>query len=128
MAILRIGAPSGAPHYFTLLRNTAHANVTHLFREKDELLPAENSLTVVPGFIGAYPNAIYSLAASDLPVFEAAIRGLASESDYRAMADRFAIRRTAPAFWAASDALHDAYQASVPLEAGLFDYSRFENR
>ena len=82
----------------------------------------------MPGFIGAYPNAIYSVSASDLPAFEATIRSLASESDYRKLADRFAIRRTASAFWAASDGLHDAYQAAAPVEAGLFDYSRLENR
>lgn len=128
MAIVRVEGRSGAPRYFTLLRNTAHANVTHLLREKDELLPADNSLTLVPGFIGAYPNAIYSVPERELPAFEAAIRSLASESDYRKLADRFAIRRTFAAFWATSDALHDAYQALVPLEAGLFDYSRLENR
>ena len=32
-----------------------------------ELLPAENTLTVVPGFIGAYPNAIYRVRRADLP-------------------------------------------------------------
>ncbi len=85
-------------------------------------------MTVVPGFIGAYPNAIYSLKPDELPAFTQALARLASESDYRAFADRFAVRRTAGDFWAASDKLHDAYQAWAPLEAGLFDYGRFENR
>jgi hypothetical protein len=38
------------------------------------------------------------------------------------------IRRTSPAFWAASDALVDAYAQWSPLEAGLFDYNRLDNR
>ena len=83
---------------------------------------------MVPGFIGAYPNAIYRVPARELPAFEAALRGLASEADYRALADRYAVRRTSPAFWAASDALYQAYRAAAPQEAGLFDLSRFENR
>jgi hypothetical protein len=92
------------------------------------LVPAENTLTVVPGFIGAYPNAMYRVQDNELPALEAAVRGLASEADYRALAGRFAIRRTADGFWAASDALHGAYRQSAPLEAGLFDYNRLENR
>ncbi len=128
MSVLRVEGAGATPRYFTLVRNTAHTNVTHLVREKKALLPADNSLTVVPGFIGAYPNAFYRIDVADLPAFEKALRALASEQDYRALADRFAVRRTSPQFWATSDALHDAYRAALPLEAGLFDYNRFENR
>ncbi len=126
--VLRVDDPPRAPLYFSLLRDTGHANVSHLLERKSELLPDENTLTVVPGFIGAYPNAIYHAAPVELPAFVAAIGRLASEADYRRLADRFAIRRTSPAFWAASDAMIDAYAKGVPLEAGLFDYNRLENR
>jgi hypothetical protein len=126
--VLRVDDPPRAPQYFSLLCDTGHANVSHLLEKKTELLPDENTLTVVPGFIGAYPNAIYRVAPAELPAFAAAIGKLASEADYRAFADRFAIRRTNPAFWAASDAMTDAYAKSAPLEAGLFDYNRLDNR
>jgi len=128
MSVLRIDGLAGGPRHFTLLRNTAHANVAHLARETSELLPDENTLTVVPGFIGAYPNAIYRSRVGELPALRAAVAGLASEADYRKLADRFAVRRTDPQFWAASDALHDAYGAWAPLEAGQFDYNRLQNR
>ena len=111
MVVLQVDRAAGAPQYFSLLRDTAHANVAHLVREAANLVPADNRLTVVPGLLGAYPNAIYRVSERDLPALETAIRGLASEADYRALADRFAIRRTSPAFWAASDALHEAYRA-----------------
>jgi hypothetical protein len=128
VSFLRVDAPGRPAQYFTLLRDTAHSNVAHLFREKSELLPAENRLTVVPGFIGAYPNAMYRVTPSELPALTAAIAGLGAEADYRRLADRFAVRRTNPAFWASSDALIDAYALWAPLEAGLFDYGRLENR
>jgi hypothetical protein len=128
LVFVRVEEPARPAQYFTLIRNTAHSNVTHLFEEKNELLPAENTLTVVPGFIGAYPNAIYRVGRAELPALAAAIRGLGSEDDYRKLADRFVIRRTDPAFWAASDAMNDAYTQSRPLEAGLFDLNRLENR
>jgi hypothetical protein len=128
MSVLRIEGGPGGGRYVTLLRNTAHANVAHLAREKSELLPEENTLTVVPGFIGAYPNALYRADVEELPALRQAIAGLASEADYRRLADRFAVRRTSPSFWAASDALHEAYRAWAPHEAGVFDYNRLQNR
>ena len=39
-----------------------------------------------------------------------------------------AVQSRSPEFWAASDALHEAYARWSPLESGLFDYSRLENR
>jgi|GEM_PF-6437970 len=123
---MRLDDPAGPSRYFTLLRNTGHSNVTHLADEMEELRPQENTLTVVPGFIGAYPNALYVAPRDALPEFTAAVRGLASEEDYRALADRFAIRRTHPQFWTYSDALQDTYARLTPIEAGLFDYNRLE--
>jgi hypothetical protein len=128
VAFLRVDDPPRAPRWFTLLRDTAHSNVSNLLFEEKRLLPGENALTVVPGFIGAYPNAIYRARRAELPALAATIGALASEDDYRRFADRFAVRRTDPAFWAMSDAMTDAYARSFPLEAGLFDYNRLENR
>jgi hypothetical protein len=127
-SVLRLDEPDGTTRWFSLLRNTAHSNVTHLMDEKAALLPDENTLTVVPGFIGAYPNALYVVPRAQLPEFTAAVEGLASESDYRALVGRFGIRRTNPAFWSYSDALQDAYAQLSEGGAALLDYNRFENR
>ena len=127
-AVLRVDEPPRPARYFTLLRNTGHSNVCHVFTEGQEILPRENTLTVVPGFIGAYPNALYAVERGALPGLRTAIGTLSSESDYRALADRYAIRRSRPDFWTHSDALQDAHTAWSPLEAGLFDYNRLENR
>jgi hypothetical protein len=127
-SFLRVDDPAGPARYFTLIRNTGHSNVTHLIRESATLLPDENTLTVVPGFIGAYPNTLYVVPRASLREFIDGVRALASEPDYRALADRFAIRRTHPAFWTHSDALQEAYVRMAPGEAGLFDYNRLENR
>jgi hypothetical protein len=126
--VLRVDAAPNAPQYFSLLRNTGHRNVSHLMREKGELVPDEDTLTVVPGFIGAYPNAILHATPAELPALTAALGTLASQADYGRFADRFVIRRTSAAFWPASDALAAAYKQWSPLEAGLFDYNRLDNR
>jgi hypothetical protein len=126
--VLWIDDSPRAPQYFSLLRDTGHSNVSTLLKEKSALRPDENTLTVVPGFIGAYPNAIFRTTVAELPALTASIATLSAEADYRALADRFVVRRTSPAFWAASDALAEAYKRWSPLEAGLFDYNRLDNR
>ena len=128
VAFLEVDDPPGPARYFTLLRNTGHSNVSHVFSEGQEVLSDEDTLTVVPGFIGSYPNALYAVSRAKLTHLAEAIRRLSSEDDYRALAERFALRRSNRSFWAHSDALHDAYARSAPAEAGLFDYSRLENR
>jgi Fatty acid cis/trans isomerase (CTI) len=128
MSILRIDRKGNPPLYLSLLRNTGHANLTHFLLEKRALLPVENTLTVVRGVVGAYPNAIYRMNEDAVPAFEAAIRTLQTEQDYQRLADRYAVRRTSSEFWAISDALHQFYQSSNAVDAGILDYNRLENR
>jgi hypothetical protein len=127
-AALVVEAPGAAPATFSLLRNTAHATVSQLIGERRELRPEENTLTLVPGIIGAYPNAFLRVSPAQLPALAEAIRGLKSEADYTAFAERYAVRRTAPDFWAVSDGLVDRYRRDQPLQAGVLDLNRYENR
>jgi hypothetical protein len=128
MVSVRIEDPPRAPRYFTLLRNTGHLSVSSLLREGRELAPAENTMTVVPGFIGAYPSAIYRLQRSEIKALAVAIGSLSAEEDYRALADRYVVRRSNPQFWQASDELQEAHLQFSPIGSGLLDYNRLENR
>ncbi len=101
---------------------------TVLLRESAALAPGEQTLTVVPGFIGAYLNALMRSTVAELPALARRIGTLRSEADYRALADLHAIRRTDSGFWAASDARMQAYREWGPAEAGLLDYGRLQNR
>ncbi|MGA9032063.1 MAG: fatty acid cis/trans isomerase, partial [Sulfuricaulis sp.] len=127
-AFLTVRDRDGREYHFTVLRNSAHLNVAAPFGEKKRRVPAEDRLLVVEGFAGAYPNAFYHVELTDLPQFAHTVQSLGSEADYQAMMARFGIRRTDVRFWAHSDSLHAAYRAWASREAGLFDYSRIENR
>jgi hypothetical protein len=128
LILLRVDDLPDAPRYFTLLRNTGHGSVSSLLREGRELRPRENTLTVVQGFIGAYPNAIYRVRPAELPALAKAIGEVSSAADYRALADRYAVRRTDPRFWQVSDDLQAAHLTLAPISAGILDYNRLENR
>ena len=127
-AFLTVADAAGREHHFTLLRNSAHSNISELFDEENRRLPDEDTLTLVPGFLGAYPNAFFKLEAGQLPWLVKLAGSLKSEADYAVLASHFAIRRSDGRFWRHSDALHEAYRNAYPVEAALFDYNRFENR
>ncbi len=122
------GMPGGPDARFTLLRESGRSNVSHLFKEKQALRPEEDTLTVVAGLVGAYPNALYRVDRKRLPDLITAIITLENEADYAALLDRFGVRRSDPAFWEYSDDLFAAFEALSPVEAGRFDFNRLENR
>ena len=127
-SFLTVRGADGHERHYTLIRNSAHSNISELFSEQERRLPDEDSLLVARGFIGAYPNAFYRVPSNELASFVSLISNLRSEQEYAELAERFAVRRTDGRFWAHSDALYDAYRRAEPVEAALFDYNRFENR
>ena len=126
--ILTVHDAKGISHYFTLLRNSGHSNVAELFNEVDRRLPNEDTLTVANGFIGAYPNAFYDLTTDQLPAFVKTVTDMSTVADYSRLMDRYGIRRTDPRFWSQSDEIDAAHKLFSPVEAGLYDFNRFENR
>jgi hypothetical protein len=110
----------------TVLRDSARTNVSQIFGEEHRRRESEDTLSVVNGFLGAYPNALFAISRPELAEFVDAVERLATPSDYVALRRRFGVSRTDPKFWAYSDAISDEYRTAAPLEAGLFDYNRLD--
>lgn len=128
VAFVHVSDASGADGVYSIIHNNAYLNNAQLFGEERRRLPVEDYLTVVRGFIGSYPNIFFQVPASELADFVAAIETMQNEADYAQLVSRFGVRRTAPGFWELSDTLHDNYRQRQPVEAGLFDLNRYENR
>jgi hypothetical protein len=114
--------------YFTILRDTGHTNVAHLFHEDDRRRPSEDRLTVLRGFVGAYPNVLFSVPRDNLSDFVDKLTKLDGAPAYDTLMATYGMRRTNPSFWALSDRMHEAYRRDQPRDAGLFDYNRLEDR
>jgi hypothetical protein len=127
-SILRVDDATGKRIYFTLLHNKSYSNISQLLNGNERRRPAEDNLTVVPGIIGAYPNAFFKTTTVTLGEFVDQFASLQSEADYDALLDNFGIRRTNPDFWAFSDALQRDYLQIEPVTGAILDYNRFENR
>jgi hypothetical protein len=118
----------GGKEVFTLLKNTGHSNISSLLAEDDNLLPEEDYLTLVSGIVGSYPSALFRVNEFRLQQFVEQLTTMEDEEDYEKLADSFAIRRTDDSFWRHSDELHHWFNNHQPLQAGLLDYNRLENR
>ncbi len=110
---------------YTLVRDSGYSNIAQLFEETERRLPGEDALTVVPGFLGAYPNYFLVLNEKEMPLFARSVAGLESAEDYAALVKRWGVQRSDPWFWRISDKFHDMLLAEQPLEGGLLDYNRY---
>lgn len=128
IVMLMIESQQGEQQLFTLLHNNAHTNISSLFDEESNRDYAHDDLTLVRGVIGSYPAAYLSLKEDQIPTLVNMIKNMQSEEDYVKLLDAFAIRRSNSEFWSFSDSVHHWYKQDQPIEFGLLDYNRFENR
>jgi hypothetical protein len=126
-SFLEVIDEGGEAHYFTLLRDSAHTNVAYLFGEQRRRRPAEDSIDVLRGFVGAYPNALFRVDQAQLASFVENVARLTEVDAYAALRARYGIRRTNPTFWQHSDRMQAAQQQLEPLEGGLLDYNRLDD-
>jgi hypothetical protein len=123
-----IVADGAGEQLYTIVRDSAHYHVASLFSEARYRLPAEDELTVVPGVIGSYPNAVFRLQRTELPGFVASVAALNNGRDYGALVARYGVTRTNPGFWIVADTLQQRYAETEPLTSGVLDLSRLESR
>jgi hypothetical protein len=91
--------------------------MSSLLSEESNLLPEEDTLTVVSGILGYYLSVYLTVSANQL-----------TEQDYAQWLDIYGMRRTDPGFWSHSDTIQQLNAQQQPIHAGLLDYNRLENR
>ena len=114
--------------YVTLLSNNAHLNMSSIFGEQNNRMPDEDTISVIAGLVGSYPNAFFEVEEHALATFVENIVTLRTEANYSALLDSYGIRRTNQDFWQHSDKFQQAVRQQNQHTAGLLDYNRLENR
>ena len=131
LSFLRIhdtGANPDQGNVYSLVQNKALENVSFMLWEKARRLPEEDTLTIVPGFAGSYPNFFFDVDVAHLPDFVSRILNLPDEQAAQQLENTYGVHRTHPNFWAYSDFFNRRHQQTNPITAGLFDLNRYENR
>lgn len=127
-SLLLLRRPGERLQIVSLVRNSAHSNVSQMFDEEERRLPKEDTLLALDGVIGAYPNALFAVDPEKLPEFVDAVARLGDEAGLVQLTERFGVRRSDRRFWPTSDALHAEWRRTAPREAAILDYSRLDNR
>jgi hypothetical protein len=128
LSFVRVKDPKGEDLVYTLILNKGYSNITTMFESEEQRDRSQDSLTVVKGLQGAYPNFFFSVERDQLEDFVQTVENITNRDDYEHFVGRFGIRRTNSRFWAESDWYHDWIQARDPITAGLLDYNRYRNR
>ena len=128
VSLLRIKTkvPEKDPVY-TLIVDKALSNVSVMIGEAYRRLPENDGLTVVPGFVGSYPNFFFSVEIQQLPEFIKLLQTAKEDPDLERLYSYFGIRRTNPQIWRNYDWFNQRHIDYREKSAGLLDLSRYQN-
>jgi hypothetical protein len=113
---------------YTLIRNKAYTNISSMLASVDQRDRSKDTLTVVKGLEGSYPNFFFVVDRHDLENFVTRFKSIHNRNDYERFVAIYGIRRTNQAFWEHSDWFHDWQAVKEPLTAGIYDLNRYRNR
>jgi hypothetical protein len=112
---------------YTLIHNRKLLNVSFIFGESLRREPEQDTLTVVPGFLGSYPNIFLAVQKDHLAEFIEQLQHAKTDTDLDKFYSQYSIRRTNPEIWQYYDWFNKKYRSEQPESAGLFDMNRYEN-
>ena len=127
LLVVRGGGEDGSDLVYSMIHNRAHTNVAHLLGEAARLVPAEDTLSILPGHVGSYPNFAFVVEAAALPAFVADVRALGTGETLSSLVARYGLRRSDARFWKTLDWLDADRRRREPTTAGLYDIGRYED-
>jgi hypothetical protein len=113
---------------YTIVRNKSYLNTTYLMVDEKIRVKSEDTIDIVEGFVGAYPNFFFEVHYEDLDSFIKLYAEIDSYAKYNALVELYGVRRTNPNFWKTSDWFYEKFKYDNPRFAGVFDLNRYQNR
>ena len=127
LTFLRVKMNNSNDRVYSLIRNKDLSNVAYIFAESYRAVSEKDTLTVVPRFVGSYPNFFFSVAEQELGAFISALKNAQTEEAKTEFYAQFGIRRNTPEIWETLDWFNAEHKKMRGLEAGLFDMNRYQN-
>jgi hypothetical protein len=113
---------------YTIVRNKSYLNTASLTAGENTRIKSEDTIDIVKGFVGAYPNFFLEIDYTRLDDFISQYASVDSYDAYHALVDSYGIRRTNTEFWKSADWFYAKHQYDNNVYAGLFDLGRYKNR
>jgi hypothetical protein len=110
---------------YTVIRNKALSNISYMFNEDHRRKAENDTLTVVKGYMGSYPNTFTIIPIDQIESAVDEYLTVNDAIDYYNMAKKYMIKRNSPDFWKEADWHYRNFLEQEPIEGGLFDMYRF---
>jgi len=132
VALVRIKTDEPATDLaYTIIRNKAYLDVSSMFsdeKDRDTRDIENDTLTVVEGIEGSYPNFFFVVEPRELEDFTSRLMAVVTRDDYERLVGVYGVRRTSDTFWETADWFQDYYAQHEPLLYGILDLNRYANR
>ena len=125
LTVVLVRSKDGHARLYSLVHDREHTNVSWMFDDSGRLAPQEDSLTVMAGVPGAYPNMFFEVPEAEIDVFSRTVARISSAAGYERLVDRFGVRRSNPKFWTVYDAINSAHLADDSVRSGTLDLTRY---
>ncbi|MEA3369960.1 MAG: fatty acid cis/trans isomerase, partial [Campylobacterota bacterium] len=122
--LVRIILEDGSSLVRTIVINRWHDNVNSLFNG-EQIDPQKDTLDILVGSIGSYPNMFVNVYEKDLPDFFDLLQNFDGSDEYVAKMSKYFIGRDDENFWEYFDWFQNNFNESDPLRAGLYDLNRY---
>jgi len=99
-----------------------------MFQEEKFRLPQDDTLGIVRGHVGSYPNLFLVVPPGKLAAFAEQLGALEpGNQSWAAFLDAFGVRRRSNDFWTHADWFAARQVVDEPIDGGLLDLSRYLN-
>lgn len=114
---------------YTLVHNKEYRYVSFFLndaRERNNHDEENDTLTLVKGVEGTYPNLFIELREGEVNQFLGNIEHISTHEEYEFFISKYSIRRTQSNFWYYSDWFQKQYKKDKPKRAGILDLNRYQ--
>ena len=122
---VRVTMADGTYMTRNLIINRWHDNVNSLFAERFRLDSSKDSMDILEGHIGSYPNAFVIVDFKDFEDFVRLMKSMTGTDDEIARLKKYFVSRSDPQFWEIYDWFTEEFKRTDPINAGLYDLNRY---
>lgn len=128
MAQVRFRRDNGEDLVYTMILNRYHSSVAFITGDNRRLDKGKDTVDVVKGFLGSYPNIYFDVPFRQAPrFFRLLVDAHTQKKGFLKFFDAFGVKRADPRLWQMSDFFYERFIRDFPLEAGAFDLNRYLN-
>lgn len=127
LSFVAVHSAQGKSRAYTFVHHREHYSLAFITNEDARRDPKSDSLSIFQGYVGSFPNLFFSVNETDLSAFVNEILKIQTQEDYDQLKNKWGISRTNPDFWKFSDWFYYDSKKMNPIDAGLFDLTRYDN-